>query len=443
MNQSWVDSGCDLWDSPYGWDRAPCSACTIPNQVTKNVEFELRGLCDRSGFDNEYMVTNDEKTGLISYIGKKHTMIQYDQKLHQWNMSVANNDMIHGVSYSDVASMVIGKHTWYITKDYACGSKDRELELALGSCNEEQFTCSDGVCIDIMSRCDNINDCRDKSDEANCERVKMDPKYQKFIVPPPHEAHLAKTEVKVRMNLETLLDINEVDGYLQVQFYLTMEWFESRLRFKNLKEDINMNTFLPSENSEVWVPELIFENTEEKPSTVIDDRTSMKVEKRGKFKLSDSAENENIQYFNGAQNPVSMTRFYNQRFLCDYKMAWYPFDVQRCKLVMSMKKAFAPFTNLITEDVLYSGEKVLTKYEVKQVTMDVVELESTYAVSVEITLGRQLLSVIMNVFVPTLVLNIISYSTNFYKDAYFESVIAINLTSMLVLVALFVSVSVG
>ena len=72
------------------------------------------------------MVTNAEDTGLISYIGKKHTMIQYDQRLHQWNMSVANNQDIH---------RVIGKHAWAIKGDYACGSKDQELELALSSCN--------------------------------------------------------------------------------------------------------------------------------------------------------------------------------------------------------------------------------------------------------------------------------------------------------------------
>merc|ERR1712113_681382 len=48
-----------------------------------------------------------------------------------------------------------------------------------------------------------------------------------------------------------------------------------------------------------------------------------------------------------------------------------------------------------------------------------------------------------NVFVPTTILNLIGFSTNFYKDAYFESVIAINLTSMLVLVALFVQVNEG
>ena len=29
-----------------------------------------------------------------------------------------------------------------------------------------------GVCIDMMSRCDNINDCADKSDEADCSRVR-------------------------------------------------------------------------------------------------------------------------------------------------------------------------------------------------------------------------------------------------------------------------------
>ena len=33
-------------------------------------------------------------------------MIQYDPALYQWNMSVANNPAISGVSYSDVNSLV-------------------------------------------------------------------------------------------------------------------------------------------------------------------------------------------------------------------------------------------------------------------------------------------------------------------------------------------------
>ena len=31
--------------------------------------------------------------------------------------------------------------------------------------------------------------------------------------------------------------------------------------FQNLKDDINLNSFLPSEITEIWAPELIFENT--------------------------------------------------------------------------------------------------------------------------------------------------------------------------------------
>ena len=76
---------------------------------------------------------------------------------------------------------------------------------------------------------------------------------------------------------------SEVGGYFQVQFVLTMKWFETRLRFKNLKDDISLNSFLPSEVEKVWVPELTFSNTEEKPTTIVDDRASISVKKIGKF----------------------------------------------------------------------------------------------------------------------------------------------------------------
>ena len=90
---------------------------------------------------------------------------------------------------------------------------------------------------------------------------------------------------------------SEVGGYFQVQFILTMKWFESRLKFKNLKNDINLNGFLPNEIGDIWVPEMIFSNTEEKPSTIVDEKTTIFVEKIGEHKLSASDENENIQYF--------------------------------------------------------------------------------------------------------------------------------------------------
>ena len=93
----------------------------------------------------------------------------------------------------------------------------------------------------------------------------------------------------------------------------------------------------------------------------------------------------------------------------------------------------------------YTGPKDLSQYFVKEYRMK--KLWTTYmstkqkAIVVEVILGRQLLSTILTVYVPTILLNVIGHSTNFFKDFFFEAVITVNLTVMLVLVTMFISVS--
>ena len=128
------------------------------------------------------------------------------------------------------------------------------------------------------------------------------------------------------------------------------------------------------------------------------------------------------------------------RFLCDYELKWYPFDIQKCLLVLEVTKSASPQIRLISKDLAYLGKKYLTQYEVMTTTMETKAVGNSQQLVVEITLGRQLLGTVLNIFIPTIVLNIISYTTNFYKDEFFETVIAINLTTMLVIVTLFVSV---
>ena len=56
-------------------------------------------------------------------------------------------------------------------------------------------------------------------------------------------------------------------------------------------------------------------------------------------------------------------------------------------------------------------------------------------------LGRRLLSNILTVYTPTILLNVIGHSTNFFKAFFFEAVITVNLTVMLVLTTMFINVS--
>merc|ERR1719378_1735199 len=55
-------------------------------------------------------------------------------------------------------------------------------------------------------------------------------------------------------------------------------------------------------------------------------------------------------------------------------------------------------------------------------------------------MGRRLLGTILTVYVPSILVNVVGHSTNYFKDFFFEAVVTINLTCMLVLVTLFISV---
>ena len=53
------------------------------------------------------------------------------------------------------------------------------------------------------------------------------------------------------------------------------------------------------------------------------------------------------------------------------------------------------------------------------------------------TLGRRLLGNLLTIFLPTLLLNVIGHSTNYFKAFFFEAVVSVNLTVMLVCYTLF------
>ena len=70
-------------------------------------------------------------TGLVKYVGRKQTTILYDSSLYQWNISVANNPNIHGVSHSTMQSLLIGVHQFDIFGDVECNSRPYKVKISL------------------------------------------------------------------------------------------------------------------------------------------------------------------------------------------------------------------------------------------------------------------------------------------------------------------------
>ena len=58
-----------------------------------------------------------------------------------------------------------------------------------------------------------------------------------------------------------------------------------------------------------------------------------------------------------------------------------------------------------------------------------------------ITLKRRIMNEILTTFLPSLLILVMCYMTNFFKPFFFEAIVTVNLTAQLVLTTLFISVS--
>ena len=60
---------------------------------------------------------------------------------------------------------------------------------------------------------------------------------------------------------------------------------------------------------------------------------------------------------------------------------------------------------------------------------------------VSLALGRKVLSQMLTIYLPSALIIVVVYSTNFLKQFFFEAIVSVNLTAMLVLTTIFLGVS--
>ena len=102
------------------------------------------------------------------------------------------------------------------------------------------------------------------------------------------------------------------------------------------------------------------------------------------------------------------------------------------------------FINLTTDSHSYRGPVELTQYFVRRTELFMKKnVDNNNVVVFELALGRRLTAVTLTAFMPTILLNIIGHGTNFFKDFFFEAVVTVNLTVMLVLTTMFISIRKG
>jgi hypothetical protein len=312
--------------------------------------------------------------------------------------------------------------------------------LSLSSCNDDEYTCDDGLCVSLTKRCDRKPDCQDASDEVRCHTVNVDATYNKFLSPPMatlNSGELAKVQVNLSVEIFSLSSFDPIGSNFETQFLVELLWIDGRLTFDNLRTDEESNKLSPVEMSKIWTPSFVFYNTKEKLKSIKDDQAKILVHNEGEGIRSDRSSSENKMVYSGNDNPLKYSRFYNIVFKCNFDMQWYPFDSQLCAMVIITKDGMEKFLELNPVSLKYLGPKELQEYLVKNAEIKLIKGK----VEVQFQLGRQILSIVLTSFIPTIILNLIGHTSNYFKEFFFEAVISLNVTVMLVLTTMFISIS--
>ena len=288
------------------------------------VYLKLRGLCNDSAIDTFYRPKNNPSDlRKLKLIGLRSN-IEHDAQIGLWKLSVVGRN-VTAVSKTSLASYTLGRHNWTISGDKGCNedinSESYTTELKMSGCEEGNFTCNDGQCVSMDQRCDQLPNCRDKSDERGCDILVLEQGYN-MNIPPISSVNGLKVPVDVNTSIEIfkLVDIKEEDYSIEIQFQITLEWKENRATYQNLKYNDSLNALTQKDIEELWLPEVIYENTDQKDTTRLgvawEWKTNVVVRREGNFTRSGLEIVDESYIFRGDENSLLMNQTYTHEFQC-------------------------------------------------------------------------------------------------------------------------------
>ena len=307
------------------------------NTTAEEVLFHFRGFCPDTLLEHKkYTLTKStDDLNKVTFIGEQSARIEYDPSLSQWALSDPRLNLTAWTTASH-KSHALGKHNWTISgdKNKCSKNKDYEIPLKLTACEDDEFTCDDGQCIAVEKRCDQTPQCRDESDEQNCKLLVLQRGYNK-VVPPMVVKEKRETEllpVRVSLTLLKVIAVTEEDQSISFKFTISLTWRENRVMFHNLKKDQTYNLLREEEFRMLWLPRIIYWNTDQVETTRLGEpwewATEVWVQREGNGTKDSVTDIDEAEVFQGSENSLRMEQTYSHTFQNDIDLFRYPFDKQ-------------------------------------------------------------------------------------------------------------------
>ena len=429
-----VVGGSGLWND-VGCNGGLCGFC----RLNAAPDLQIRGLCEDTKFDLRFSWTWDFINHRHGFRGFGDSLLSWNDQDDVWQLTSYENADLKATSI--VYDYPLGTFEWIIYNDPCYDENMINVTLNINACSDNEFNCYDGNCVEMNQRCDRVLDCPDKSDETNCALITLDDAYIKEVTPPPLK-NMSTLPVHIILDLLSILDIDEVESRITLQFELKLTWNDGRFHMMNLKNDYDLNTLTDELSSKIWIPQIAFHNTQSKLKSLNDKESFITIAKKGQFVRNRKVELQNAYIYKGSENPMTIARVYDIDFICEFDMRIIPFDTQNCSIKLVMAGNSGKFVHLEMDEFNYLGPIDLTQYFVKSINTTFVQVENNVtALEFKVIFRRRLLGTILTTYLPTIIICIVSFSTNYFKAFFFEAVVTVNLTSLLVLTTLFISVS--
>ncbi|KAK3890848.1 hypothetical protein Pcinc_005210 [Petrolisthes cinctipes] len=334
----------------YQWYHAPCAgaACPVCN-FTGYPMLHFRGLCKSSLFDRS-LYLHDYYSDQPMYDGEVHSQVVWSGK--EWVMKSRLRSSLTANMLGS-SQHPIGRNTWQVSGDRCPPGK---MQLLLTVCRADEFTCDDGTCIDKRRRCDLATDCPDHSDELECQVAYLPPGYSSRL-PPPSPA-TSPLPLFFHLNILSVRMFDLKSFTVEVDALVRLLWKDSRLSFTNLQEDTRRNQV---EALEVWTPSLtLTDGTNGLVAPGEADGEDLFVLREMSPHSDDDSHLHEDDLYSGSENSLVYELHKTIKFRCNLDLWNYPFDVQRCTIIFTVKGLTDSFSKLVKVTQYYISILILS-----------------------------------------------------------------------------------
>ena len=436
------------------WKRTMFDAPCLPTQrhfschFASVRKFTLRGLDKDVDIDREYFIDHKKMFNnhlVFQGMSFGHWLV-YDKLNSSWIIwskkdfpeeeeVQLESDILGFYHLGKRAYLPTGKNHWTIQ-----GSK---MVLKFTQCEKSQFTCADGLCIDLEKKCDKKFDCSDESDEENCKIIDNTSPLDHNLPPP---VHTNLTAVSVNIALRSIIQIDEIGMTFNAKFILWNEWQDWRVDSYDLNEDSNLLN--EKEMSQIWIPNLLFENgldDENGLSTQFGQSKTLIIfpdpDQTNEFQLMDSLDEGRLFV-----NPHMLySAIFIRQFNCELDLLTYPFDRQVCQIKVSPPWALQDFIELTPGEAVNEAPFSFSQFNVINFSMLPFEAKvnvgmSNTGIMFQFHLDRDITHHIYMTYIPTLFILIMTLTSLFINEDHFQATTAVSMTCMLVLYMLYQSI---